>query len=44
VQLLDHVPRGDADGRNEELGAGLYDDVNELVELALGVVVAVKRK
>jgi hypothetical protein len=40
VQLLNDVLRGDADGRDEELGAGLDDDVDQLVELALGVVVA----
>jgi len=39
VELLNDVARGDTDGGNEELGARLDDDVDELVELALGVVV-----
>lgn len=42
VELLDDVLGGDTDGGNEELGAGLDDDVNQLVKLALGVIVAGK--
>jgi hypothetical protein len=40
VQLVDDSPGRDADGGDEELGAGLDDDVDELAQLALGVVVA----
>jgi hypothetical protein len=41
VQLLDDGLGGHPDGANEQLGAGVDDDVDELVQLALGVVVAV---
>lgn len=44
VQAVDDVLGGDTDGGDEELGAGLDDDVDELVELALGVVVAAQRE
>lgn len=44
VQAVDDVLGGDTDGRDEELGTGLDDDVDELVELALGVVVAAQRR
>jgi len=39
VELLDNVLGRDTDGGNEETGARLDDNVNEGVELALGVVV-----
>jgi hypothetical protein len=42
VQLLDDVFRGDTDGRDEQLGTGLDDDVDQLIELALGVVIAAR--
>lgn len=42
VELLDDLLGRDTDGGDEELGAGLDDDVGELAELALGVVVTVK--
>lgn len=41
VQLVDDGLGGDANGRDEDLGALLDDDVDELIELALCVVVAV---
>lgn len=41
VELLDNGLGGDTDGGDEELGTALDDDIDELVELALGVVVAV---
>jgi hypothetical protein len=40
VQLLDDGFGRDADGADKELRARVDDDVDELVELALGVVVA----
>ena len=40
VKLVDDGLGGHADGGDEELAAGLDDDVDELVELALGVVIA----
>lgn len=40
VQLVDGRLGGDTDGGDEELSAGVDDDVDELVELALCVVVA----
>jgi hypothetical protein len=40
VQFLDDGFGRNADGADEELGAAVDDDVDELVELALGVVVA----
>jgi hypothetical protein len=40
VQLVDDRLGGHADGGHEQLGAGLDDDVNQLAQLALGVVVA----
>lgn len=43
VKFVDDLLGGDTDGRDEELGALRDDDVDELVELTLGVVVAVKR-
>lgn len=39
LQLLDDMSGGDTDGGDEQLGAGLDDNVDELIELALGVVV-----
>ena len=42
VQPLDDGLGGNTDGRDKELGATLDNDVDELVELALGVVVAKK--
>lgn len=44
VQLLDDGLGGDADGGDEEAGATADDDVDELAELALGVVVTKGRK
>jgi hypothetical protein len=41
VELLDDGLGGNTDGGDEELGTTLNDNVDELVELALGVVVAV---
>ena len=43
VELLDDSLGGDSDGGNKELGTALDDDIDELVELALGVVVAKER-
>lgn len=43
LELLDDVLGGDTDGRDEELGAGLDDNVDELIELALGVIVAAEK-
>jgi len=40
VEAVNDVLGRDADGRDEHLGAGVDDDADELVELALGVVVA----
>lgn len=40
VELLDDGLGRHADGGDEEFGAGFDDDVDEVVELALGVVVA----
>lgn len=40
VELVDDGLGGHADGGDEELGARVNDDVDHLVELALGVVVA----
>ena len=40
VQLVDDGFGRDADGGDEESGAGFDDDVDQLVELAFGVVVA----
>lgn len=40
VKLVYHGLGGNADGGDEELGSRLDDDVDELIELALGVVVA----
>lgn len=42
MELVDDVLGGDTDGGNEELGTGLDDDVDKLVKLALGVVVAAR--
>lgn len=44
VEALDDCLGGDTDGGDEELGAALDDDVDELVELALGVVVAGRKR
>jgi hypothetical protein len=44
VEAVDDGLGWDADGGDEELGPGLDHDVDELVELALGVVVAVRKK
>jgi hypothetical protein len=41
VELLDNGLGGNTDGGNEELSAGLDDNVHKIVELSLGVVVAV---
>lgn len=41
VEPLDDSLGGNTDGRDEELSTALDDDIDELVELALGVVVAV---
>lgn len=40
VELVDDGLGGDTDGRDEQLGAGLDNDVDELIKLALGVIVA----
>lgn len=40
VESLDDVLGGNTDGGNEELGTALDDDVDQLIELTLGVVVA----
>lgn len=40
MELLDNGLGGDTDGADEQLGAALDDDVDEFIELALGVVVA----
>ena len=40
VQTVDDVLGGDADGGDEELGAVVDDDADEVVEFAFGVVVA----
>jgi hypothetical protein len=40
VQPVDDLLGGDTDGGDEQLGTGLNDDVDELVQLALGVIVA----
>jgi hypothetical protein len=41
VEPLDDSLGGNTDRRDEELSTALDDDIDELVELALGVVVAV---
>jgi hypothetical protein len=41
VKLLDNGLWGNTDGGNEELSARLDDNVHEIVELSLGVVVAI---
>jgi hypothetical protein len=41
VELLDDGFGWDTDGADEELSTRVDDDINELVELAFGVVVAV---
>jgi hypothetical protein len=41
VELVDDGLGGHADCGDEELGAGLDDDVDELVQLALCVVIAI---
>lgn len=40
VELLNNVLGGHTDSTDEEFGATLDDDINELVELSLGVVMA----
>ncbi len=42
VELVNDCLWWDTDGGDEELGAGFDDDVDELAELTLGVIVAVK--
>ena len=42
VELVDDGLGGDTDGRDKQLGAGLDNNVDELIELALGVIVAAK--
>lgn len=44
VQFLDNMLGGNTDGRNEQLGSARNCDVDELVKLSLGVVVAVGEK
>lgn len=44
VELLDDGLGGDTDGGDEKAGLFLDDNINELTELALGVVVAICRK
>lgn len=44
VDALNDVLGGHTDGRDEELAARVDDDVDELIELALGVVVAKKKE
>lgn len=44
VESVDDVLGRDTDSRDEELGARFDDDVDELVELALGVIVAKARE
>ena len=39
MKALDSARGWDADGGDEELGAGGYGDFDEVVELAVGVVV-----
>lgn len=41
VQFLDNVLWWNSNSRNEKGGLGVDDDVDELVEFALGVVIAV---
>ena len=40
VESVDDCLGGDTNGRDKELGSALNDDVDELVQLALGVIVA----
>lgn len=40
VEFLDHGLGSNTDGADEQLGTALDDDVDEFVELALGVVIA----
>ncbi len=40
VEAVDDVEGGHADGGDEEFGAGIDDDGDEVVEFAFGVVVA----
>lgn len=42
VQSLDDGLGGHTDGANEQLSAGLDDDVDQAIKLALGVVVAIR--
>jgi hypothetical protein len=41
VQLVDDGLGGHTDGADEQLGAGLDDDVDEAIELALSVIIAI---
>lgn len=43
VQSLDDRLGGDSDGGDEELRTALNDDLNQLVELSLGVVIAIRK-
>lgn len=43
VQLLDDVLGRHADGADEQLDVALDDDVDEAIELALGVVIAIRK-
>jgi hypothetical protein len=40
VELVDSGLRGNTNSRHEELSTALDDDIDELVELALGVIIA----
>jgi hypothetical protein len=40
VELLDNMLGRDTDGTDEEFSSALDDDINKLVELSFGVVVA----
>lgn len=42
MEFLDDVLWWDTDGRNEKSRAGLDDNIGKLIELSLGVIVAVK--
>lgn len=42
MELVDNSLRGHADGRDEKLSALLDDDIDELVQLTLGIIVAVR--
>ena len=40
VELLNHSLGGNTDGGDEEFGTAVDDDIDELIELALGIIVA----